>query len=54
MAIVGMRVDDGENNGNDRRGIMLQLLGKDSSINVRKVLWTCYELGLPVDPAKLG
>jgi len=28
---------------------MLRLLGKASSINVRKVLWTCMELGL--DPA---
>ena len=27
---------------------MLQLLGKATSINVRKVLWTCAELGLPV------
>ena len=25
---------------------MLQLLGKSSSINVRKVLWTCAEMGL--------
>jgi len=25
---------------------MLKLLGKASSINVRKVLWTCHELGL--------
>ncbi len=27
---------------------MLTLLGRDSSINVRKVLWTCAEIGLPV------
>ncbi|HEI9814304.1 TPA: glutathione S-transferase [Serratia marcescens] len=27
---------------------MLKLLGKASSINVRKVLWTCQELGLPL------
>ncbi|CQD39604.1 transferase [Yersinia mollaretii] len=54
MVIVGVRVTRGENNGNDRRGIMLQLLGKDSSINVRKVLWTCYELGLPVDQQNWG
>jgi glutathione S-transferase len=26
---------------------MLRILGKASSINVRKVLWTCAELGLP-------
>lgn len=26
---------------------MLKILGKPSSINVRKVLWTCVELGLP-------
>ncbi len=26
---------------------MLHLLGKASSINVRKVLWTCAELQLP-------
>jgi glutathione S-transferase len=25
---------------------MLKILGKSSSINVRKVLWTCHELGL--------
>lgn len=25
---------------------MLKIVGKDSSINVRKVLWTCAELGL--------
>lgn len=26
---------------------MLQILGKPTSINVRKVLWTCAEIGLP-------
>ncbi|RZA23912.1 MAG: glutathione S-transferase family protein, partial [Lysobacteraceae bacterium] len=26
---------------------MLKIIGKDTSINVRKVLWTCRELGLP-------
>jgi glutathione S-transferase len=26
---------------------MLRILGKASSINVRKVLWTCHEIGLP-------
>ncbi len=28
---------------------MLHLLGKASSINVRKVLWTCAELQLPFE-----
>ncbi|NNG24028.1 glutathione S-transferase family protein [Telluria aromaticivorans] len=28
---------------------MLKIIGKDSSINVRKVLWTCAELGLPFE-----
>ncbi len=28
---------------------MLQILGRNSSINVRKVLWTCAELGLPYE-----
>ena len=27
---------------------MLEVLGRTSSINVRKVLWTCDELGLPI------
>lgn len=27
----------------------LRILGKASSINVRKVLWTCEELGLPYE-----
>lgn len=27
---------------------MLKLLGKASSINVRKVLWTSHELALPL------
>jgi glutathione S-transferase len=26
---------------------MLSILGRDNSINVRKVLWTCAEIGLP-------
>ena len=26
---------------------MLKIIGKDTSINVRKVLWTSLELGLP-------
>lgn len=29
-----------------RSGIMIRILGKASSINVRKVLWTCAEIGL--------
>lgn len=28
---------------------MLKILGKPTSINVRKVLWTCAELGLPCE-----
>ncbi len=28
---------------------MLQIIGKETSINVRKVLWTCRELGLPFE-----
>ena len=28
---------------------MLRILGKASSINVRKVLWTCEEIGLPYE-----
>ncbi|HYS63930.1 MAG TPA: glutathione S-transferase family protein [Paraburkholderia sp.] len=33
---------------------MLQILGKTSSINVRKVLWTCAELGLPFEQEDWG
>lgn len=33
---------------------MLQILGRRSSINVRKVLWTCDELGLPYARADWG
>jgi glutathione S-transferase len=33
---------------------MLQLLGKSTSINVRKVLWTCAELGLQVEREDWG
>jgi glutathione S-transferase len=32
----------------------LRLLGKTSSINVRKVLWTCAEIGLEVDREDWG
>lgn len=28
---------------------MLRIIGKDTSINVRKVLWTCLELGQPYE-----
>jgi glutathione S-transferase len=33
---------------------MLQILGRISSINVRKVLWTCDELGLPFEREDWG
>jgi glutathione S-transferase len=33
---------------------MLQVLGKSSSINVRKVLWLCVELDLPVEHQQWG
>lgn len=33
---------------------MLQILGKSSSINVRKVLWTCHELGLDYSHDEYG
>ncbi|ASW00448.1 glutathione S-transferase family protein [Paraburkholderia aromaticivorans] len=33
---------------------MLQILGKTSSINVRKVLWTCAELALPFEQEDWG
>jgi glutathione S-transferase len=33
---------------------MLQVLGRSSSINVRKVLWTCHELGLAFDHVEWG
>jgi glutathione S-transferase len=33
---------------------MLRILGKVSSINVRKVLWTCAELGLPFEREDWG
>ncbi len=33
---------------------MLRILGKPSSINVRKVLWTCAAIGLPADPEPWG
>nr|WP_081933791.1 glutathione S-transferase N-terminal domain-containing protein [Massilia sp. 9096] len=33
---------------------MLRILGKASSINVRKVLWTCTELALPFEREDWG
>jgi glutathione S-transferase len=33
---------------------MIRILGKSSSINVRKVLWTCAELGLPTEREEWG
>ncbi|HEX7911058.1 MAG TPA: glutathione S-transferase [Paraburkholderia sp.] len=33
---------------------MIQILGKTSSINVRKVLWTCAELALPFEQEDWG
>ncbi|HEV7816309.1 MAG TPA: glutathione S-transferase [Janthinobacterium sp.] len=33
---------------------MLTILGKSSSINVRKVLWTCVEIGLPFEQEQWG
>ncbi|MGZ3184234.1 MAG: glutathione S-transferase family protein [Telluria sp.] len=33
---------------------MLKILGKSSSINVRKVLWTCEELGLAYEQEQWG
>jgi glutathione S-transferase len=33
---------------------MLRILGKASSINVRKLLWACAELGLPVEREDWG
>lgn len=33
---------------------MLQILGKSTSINVRKVLWLCQELGLPWELQQWG
>lgn len=33
---------------------MVKILGKSSSINVRKVLWTCAEIGIPVEQEQWG
>lgn len=33
---------------------MLHILGKASSINVRKVLWTCVEIGIPFEQESWG
>lgn len=36
------------------RGMSIRILGKTASINVRKVLWTCDELGLAVEREDWG
>lgn len=33
---------------------MLQIFGKSTSINVRKVLWTCAEIGIPFVQTEVG
>lgn len=33
---------------------MLKIFGKSSSINVRKVLWTCAEIGIPFELTEFG
>lgn len=33
---------------------MITILGRETSINVRKVLWTCHELGLPFEHEPWG
>ena len=33
---------------------MLQILGKSESINVRKVLWLCEEMGIPYEHEQWG
>ena len=33
---------------------MIRILGKSSSINVRKVLWLCVELGVSFDQEEWG
>ncbi|KFJ08753.1 hypothetical protein DR66_5993 [Delftia acidovorans] len=33
---------------------MIRILGKSSSINVRKVLWLCVELGISFDQEEWG
>ena len=38
----------------DKDEKMLRILGKASSINVRKVLWTCAELDLPFEREEWG
>src|SRR5256885_3602708 len=37
-----------------RRQRMIRILGKSSSINVRKVLWLCVELGISLDQEEWG
>lgn len=36
------------------RATMLKLIGKSTSINVRKVLWTCAEIGIDYQHAETG
>lgn len=45
-------LDSGHRNLNG--ATMLEILGKASSINVRKVLWTCVELNLPFEREDWG
>ena len=44
-----MRITERTGMGEATVSIALKVLGKTTSINVRKVLWTCAELGLPYD-----
>jgi glutathione S-transferase len=37
-----------------RKKAMLQILGKSESINVRKVLWLCEEMGVPYEHEQWG
>lgn len=45
-------MDDGRSLYKDEQ--MLRILGKATSINVRKVLWTCAEIGLPFEREDWG
>jgi len=45
-------MDDGRSLNKDEQ--MLRILGKATSINVRKVLWTCAEIGLPFEREDWG
>ena len=51
------RIHDRPDGGAERRPVvpvMLRILGKASSINVRKVLWTCEEIGIAYTRADDG